>query len=74
MKIQGDSQNDMGYGEISKGAVTVYWGYISGYSPLLLADLVIPGVELGVAKKSILEKHSPSNTLRRMQMKHGRWM
>lgn len=43
------------------------FGLYSGYSPLSLADLVIPGVVLGAGKKNILEKPIPSNPLRRMQ-------
>lgn len=61
------------YGQISKGAVTVCLDCISGFSPLLLADLAIPGVELGEVKKNITENTIPTNPLRRMQMKQP-WM
>lgn len=56
-------------GKISKGAVIICLGYISGYSPLMLADRVRPGVELGTGRKNIVEKLIPSKSLMRMKMK-----
>lgn len=61
--------------EIFKGPVSTCLGYISGYSLLLLVDLVIPGVELGGGGSLgtyHTEKAYSIKPLRRIQMKQQR--